>query len=158
MTLPRRGGRTVEASRVPLRESPPLRGGLDGASLLTMNINTNIARTYLFSNKKLTAVAAFGVLLGMSIYIFMNCMLVSFNRIGNEGIFKVTSHLRVYNDDVISQNLVADDKSKYLISNPKVVPKNNTIIDPKGIEALILAQKEVTVVTPQVNTSVFYKQ
>jgi lipoprotein-releasing system permease protein len=121
-----------------------------------MNINSDIAKTYIFSNKKLTAVAALGVLLGMSIYIFMNCMLVSFNRIGNDAIFKVTSHIRVYNDDVISQNLVADDGFKYLISNPKVVPKINTIINPKGIEELILHQKDVTIVTPQVNTSVFY--
>ncbi len=122
-----------------------------------MNINTDIAKTYIVSNKKLTAVAAFGVLLGMSIYIFMNCMLVSFDRIGNGTIFKSTAHIRVYNDDVISQNLVADETSaKYLISNPKVVPKINTIIDPKGVESLILAQKEVTIVTPQVNTSVFY--
>ena len=121
-----------------------------------MNINTDIARTYIVSNKKLTAVAAFGVLLGMSIYIFMNCMLVSFDRIGNDSIFKATSHIRVYNDDVISQNLVHNDKDIYLISNPKVVPKTNTIIDPKSVEALILAQKEVTIVTPQVNASVFY--
>ena len=86
----------------------------------------------------------------------MNCMLVSFDRIGNDSIFKATSHIRVYNDDVISQNLVANNKTIYLISNPKVVPKTNTIIDPKGVEALILAQKEVTIVTPQVNASVFY--
>ncbi len=121
-----------------------------------MNINTDIAKTYLFSNKKLTAVAAFGVLLGMSIYIFMNCMLVSFDRIGTSTIFKGTAHIRVYNDDVISQNLVQDDAAKYLISNPKVVPKTNTIINPKSVETLILTQKEVTIVTPQVNTSVFY--
>ena len=37
-----------------------------------MNINSLIAKTYIVSNKKLTAVAVLGVLLGMSIYIFMN--------------------------------------------------------------------------------------
>ena len=39
-----------------------------------MNINTEIAKTYIISNKKLTAVAAAGVVLGMSIYIFMNLL------------------------------------------------------------------------------------
>ena len=44
-----------------------------------MNINSVIAKTYIFSNKKLTAVAVLGVLLGMSVYIFMNSLLVGFD-------------------------------------------------------------------------------
>ena len=53
-----------------------------------MNINTDIARTYLFSGKKMTAVAVLGVLLGMSIYIFMNSLLVGFDKASDENIFK----------------------------------------------------------------------
>ena len=45
-----------------------------------MNINSTIAKTYIFSNKKLTAVAVLGVLLGMSVYIFMNSLLVGFDK------------------------------------------------------------------------------
>jgi lipoprotein-releasing system permease protein len=52
--------------------------------------------------------------------------------------------------------LVKNSSDKYLIINPKVVPNNNTIINPKMISELILKQKEVIVVTPQVSTSVFY--
>jgi lipoprotein-releasing system permease protein len=121
-----------------------------------MNINTKIASTYLFSNKKLTAVAVLGVLLGMSIYIFMNSMLVGFDKSANTSLFKSTSHIRVYKDDEISKVLVKDSLHKYLIINPKVVPNKNTIINPKMISELILKQKEVIVVTPQVSTSVFY--
>lgn len=121
-----------------------------------MNINTKIASTYLFSNKKLTAVAVLGVLLGMSIYIFMNSMLVGFDRSASSSIFKSTSHIRIYKDDEISKVLVKNSSDKYLIINPKVVPNNNTIINPKMISELILKQKEVIVVTPQVSTSVFY--
>ncbi len=40
--------------------------------------------------------------------------------------------------------------------NPKVVPNNNTIINPDKIQSIILAQKDVVVVTPQVNSNVFY--
>lgn len=121
-----------------------------------MNINTDIARTYLFSGKKMTAVAVLGVLLGMSIYIFMNSLLVGFDKTSDENIFKNTPHIRLFNDDVISKNLVSDTAAEYLVSNPKVVPKVNTIINPNGIAEMVQQQKEVTVVTAQVNTSVFY--
>ncbi len=121
-----------------------------------MNINTDIAKTYIFSSKKLTFVAALGVLLGMSIYIFMNCLMMALDRSVTSNIFKATSHLRVYKEDKTSKEIVADDKAKYLIINPKIVPISNTIIDPKMVVETILRQKEVTVVTPQVNATVFY--
>ena len=121
-----------------------------------MNINTEIAKTYIISNKKLTAVAATGVVLGMSIYIFMNSMLVGFDKSSSASIFKTTSHIRVYKDDEISKVLVKNSKEKYLIINPKIVPSNNTIINPKLISETILKQPEVTVVTPQVSVNVFY--
>ena len=121
-----------------------------------MNINTEIAKTNIISNKKLTAVAAAGVVLGMSIYIFMNSMLVGFDKSSSASIFKTTSHIRVYKDDEISKVLVKNSKEKYLIINPKIVPSNNTIINPKLISETILKQPEVTVVTPQVSVNVFY--
>lgn len=121
-----------------------------------MNINTEIAKTYIISNKKLTAVAATGVVLGMSIYIFMNSMLVGFDKSSSASVFKTTSHIRVYKDDEISKVLVKNSKENYLIINPKIVPSNNTIINPKLISETILKQPEVTVVTPQVSVNVFY--
>jgi len=121
-----------------------------------MNINYVIAKTYIFSNKKLTAVAVLGVVLGMSIYIFMNSMMVGFDKSSNASIFKSTSHIRVYKDDEISKPLIENSDAKPIIINPKVVPVNNTIINPNLIMETILKQKEVTVVTPQVNSNVFY--
>lgn len=121
-----------------------------------MNINTEIAKTYIISNKKLTAVAAAGVVLGISIYIFMNSMLVGFDKSSSASIFKTTSHIRVYKDDEISKVLVKNSKENYVIINPKIVPSNNTIINPKLISETILKQPEVTVVTPQVSVNVFY--
>lgn len=121
-----------------------------------MNINSVIAKTYIFSNKKLTAVAVLGVVLGMSIYIFMNSMMVGFDKSSNASIFKSNSHIRLYKDDEISQPLIEDKNGKPIIINPKVVPVNNTIINPNLIIETILKQKEVTVVTPQVNSNVFY--
>jgi len=121
-----------------------------------MNINSVIAKTYIVSNKKLTAVAVLGVVLGMSIYIFMNSMMVGFDKSSNASIFKTTSHIRVYKDDEISKPLTHEQQATPIIINPKVVPVNNTIINPNLVIETILKQKEVTVVTPQVNSNVFY--
>lgn len=121
-----------------------------------MNINTSISKTYIFSNTKLTAVAVLGVLLGMSVYIFMNSLLVGFERSSNTSIFRNTSHIRVYKDDEISKVLPKNTKENFIIINPKVVPNNNTIINPKLVLEIILKQKDVTVAAPQVNTNVFY--
>jgi lipoprotein-releasing system permease protein len=121
-----------------------------------MNINSLIAKTYIVSNKKLTAVAVLGVLLGMSIYIFMNSMMVGFDKSSTTSVFKSTAHIRVYKDDEISKALISQNNSKALIINPKVVPVNNTIINPNLVIETILKQKEVVVVTPQVNSNVFY--
>lgn len=123
---------------------------------MSSDINTRIAKKYIFSNKKLTTVAVMGVLLGMSVYIFMNSLLVGFDRSSNTSIFRSASHIRVYKDDEISKVLVNDPKDHYIIVNPKVVPNNNTIINPDKIQSIILAQKDVVVVTPQVNSNVFY--
>jgi lipoprotein-releasing system permease protein len=121
-----------------------------------MNINTNIAKTYIFAGKKQTAVAGIGVLLGMAIYIFMNCLMLALDRSSTSVIFKNNAHLRVYKEDKMSKELVSNQTAKYLIVNPKVVPKSNTIINPNLVTATILKNKNVVVVTPQVNTSVFY--
>ena len=121
-----------------------------------MNINNSIAKTYIFSNKKLTAVAVLGVVLGMSVYIFMNSLLVGFDKSSNASIFRNTSHIRVFKDDEMSKVLPKNSKENYIIINPKVIPNNYTIIDPNKVLETILRQKEVTVATPQVTSTVFY--
>ncbi len=123
-----------------------------------MNLSSSIAKNYIFSNKKLTAVAVLGVLLGMSVYIFMNSLLVGFDKSSNASIFRNTSHIRVYKDDEMSKSLNQDSFSLSLIINPKVVPTNNTILNPNMILATILKQKDVVAATPQVNTNVFYNK
>lgn len=121
-----------------------------------MNINTDIAKTYILAGKKQTAVAGLGVLLGMSIYIFMNCLMLALDRSTTSVVFKNNAHIRVYKEDKISKELVSDKTAKYLIVNPRVVPKSNTIINPNMVSEAILKNSQVTVVTPQVNVSVFY--
>ncbi len=121
-----------------------------------MNINTDIAKTYIFAGKKQTAVAGLGVVIGMAIYIFMNSLMLALDTSSTTVIFKNNAHIRVYKEDKMSKELVNNADAKYLIVNPKVVPKSNTIINPNLVTETILKNKNVTVVTPQVNSSVFY--
>ena len=120
------------------------------------SINSTIAFTYISTNKRLTFVAALGVLLGMAVYIFMNSMMAGFDRTSAEAIFKSTPHIRIYKDDEISQSLIKDAKKPVLISNPKIVPNNNTIVNPKELIQLIQNQEGVITVMPQVNVNLFY--
>lgn len=122
-----------------------------------MNINTDIAKTYIFSNKRLTSVAVLGVVLGMSIYIFMNSLLVGFDKTSFQSTFRNTPHIRVYKDDEISKPIVKDSVVTNIIINPKVVPTSNTIINPNLVIETIMKQNDVVVVTPQVVSNVFYK-
>lgn len=121
-----------------------------------MNINRNIAWTYFIASKKMTMVAILGVVIGISIFMFMNSMAAGFDRTSGESFFKTTPHIRVYKDDKISQPLKEESNSKTLIVNPKVVPSINTIDNPMDWVKLIRKQKEVTVVFPQVSCPVFY--
>ena len=102
-----------------------------------MNINAQIAKTYIVTNKKLTGVAVAGVVLGMSIYIFMNSMLIGFDKSSSKSIFKSSPHIRVYKDDEISKPLVNSNGKQMLLSNPKIVPSKNTIINPAQVIASI---------------------
>ena len=119
-------------------------------------INSEIAFTYISSNKKLTAVVAMGVVLGLAVFIFMNSMMAGFDKQINESIFKSISHIRIYKDDEISKPLKNDSINPSLIINPKVVPTSNTIINPNEIIKLLEKHPDVTVVSPQIVTSVFY--
>ena len=121
-----------------------------------VNINAQIAKTYIVTNKKLTGVAVAGVVLGMSIYIFMNSMLIGFDKSSSKSIFKSSPHIRVYKEDEISKPLVNSNGKQMLLSNPKIVPSKNTIINPAQVIASIQSMKDVQIVTAQVNANIFY--
>ncbi|MFN5319078.1 MAG: ABC transporter permease [Bacteroidia bacterium] len=119
-------------------------------------VNREIASTYFKSGRKQTLVAILGVLLGMAVYMFMNSMNKGFNRAANESFFKMTAHLRIYSDDVLSKPIAKDTSSEALIINPGITPSSNRIVNPQELVALIKKQADVSVVVPQVTTSVFY--
>ena len=117
-------------------------------------INFNIATTYIIANKKLTFVAILGVVLGIAIYIFMNSLLSGFDKTSSDAMFKSTPAIRIYKDDVYAEPLTKDPN--VMITNSKVVPQPNTILNPNALISFLKKQEGVTVVMPQINVSVFF--
>ncbi len=120
------------------------------------SINRKIATTYFISGRKMTTVAIVGVLLGISIFIFMNSLSAGFDRQSSESFFKTTAHIRIYKDDILSAPLQDNTENSVLIVNPKVVPTKNTIENPEEVLALVRQNENVVVAFPQVNSPVFY--
>ncbi len=123
------------------------------------NISSDISMTYTFSKMKLTVVAALGVTIGIAIYIFLNSMMAGFARMSDTLIFRNIAHIRVYKDDDISRPLIASensDKKVNALVNPKIVPESQTIVNPALLMDLLRKEKDVTMVTSQVATGIFY--
>lgn len=118
-------------------------------------INSEIAFTYINTNKKLTAVAALGILLGMAIYIFMNSMMAGFGKMSDESIFKVSPHIRIFNEQDISQPIASQKNKLSILINPKIRNTQNTILNPNQLITLLKKQENVSIVTPQVTQNVF---
>lgn len=122
------------------------------------NINTEIAYTHIVTRKKQTLIAALGVTIGMSIFIFMNSLMRGFDRSAEESLFKTIPHLRVYQDDEFSDPIVKP-KTAYeisLIRNPKISSTGKKILNPKQIIAALKKQKDVIAVSPEVSVNLFY--
>ncbi|RFM27151.1 ABC transporter permease [Deminuibacter soli] len=122
------------------------------------SINSEISFTYIVKQRKLTLIAALGVTIGISIFIFMNSLTTGFDRKSNESIFKNSPHIRVYKDDNISQPLIkaGTQQAADVIVNPKVIPETNRIVNPQDIADLLRKQPDVKLVTPTVAVSIFY--
>lgn len=122
------------------------------------NISSEISVSYIVTKKKLTLIAALGVTLGIAIFVFMNSMMKGFDRTSTEAIFKTVPHIRLFKDDETSKPLKVSSQGSVqtVIVNPRIVPENNVLVNPNALIKMLEGQDQVTVVTPQVNTNVFY--
>jgi lipoprotein-releasing system permease protein len=127
---------------------------------MRMNVNTQIALTYLLSRKKQTLIAALGVMFGISMFILLQSMMKGTNDYFEQQSFSTTPHVRLYSesklaDDHMLQQLIKDNSVKILV-NPKQIKQNQGIINPYGIIDNIRKNPNVTAVTPQVSANVIY--
>ena len=125
---------------------------------MKLNVNSEIALTHLLTRKKQTMIAALGVTVGIGIFIFMISLVVGFNRYSDESLFKAASHLRIYQDDILSKPLIAENKMGYtaVIVNPKIANVSNTLINPEKIISDLKKQEDIVTIAPQVSVNLFY--
>lgn len=125
---------------------------------MKFNVNTEIAVTHLLTRKKQTMVAALGVTVGIGIFIFMLSLVVGNNRKSDEGLFKSVPHIRIYQEDILSQPLLKEvDKSFVsILVNPKISNQSISLINPVKIVSDIQKQNDVVSVAPQVTVNLFY--
>jgi len=122
------------------------------------SINIEIARTHIRTRRKQTIVAALGVTIGLSMYIFSSSLMSGFTKYSKTEMAKTIAHVKVYKEDQISKPLYnyADSNKQVLISNPRTVTEPKNINDPYTLLDKIRQQKFVTYAAPQVNVDIFY--
>jgi len=127
---------------------------------MKISVNTEIAITYLSARKKQTAVAAMGVMFGISMFIFMQSLMKGTNDYFEKQSFNTTPHIRLYSENKVADahmlNTFLTDPSVKLLTNPKQLEQTQGIINPYGVINSIEKNPQVIAVTPQVSTDVIY--
>lgn len=122
------------------------------------SINIEIARTHIRTRRKQTIIAALGVTIGLGMYIFSTSLMGGFSKYSKSEMFKTIAHVKVYNEEKISEPLFryTDSDKQVLISNPRTVNESKNISDPYKLLDKIRQQDYVTYAAPQVNVDIFY--
>ncbi len=125
-----------------------------------MNVNTEIALTYLTARKKQTVVAAMGVMFGISMFIFMQSLMKGTNDYFEKQSFNTLPHIRLFSenkvaDDHMLTSFLKDPSVKMLI-NPKQLIQSQGLNNPNGLIKEIEKIPQVASITPQVTAGVIY--
>ena len=128
---------------------------------MKINVNTEIAITYLSARKKQTLVASLGVMFGISMFIFMQSLMKGTNDYFEKSSFSSTAHIRLYNENKVADqhilnNYLKDDPSVKLLVNPKQLVLKQGLTNPYGLINEIKKNPEVVNITPQVTATVIY--
>lgn len=123
-----------------------------------LNVDYEIAFTHIFSKKMQTFVAALAVSIGIAAFIFLNSLVVGFNRNSDESFFKTMPHIRIYIDDELSKPLQENESNERttVIINPKITNNSDKIINPEKIVEQLKSQEYVLTAAPWLNVSLFY--
>ncbi len=121
-------------------------------------VNTEIALTHILSRKKQTLVASLGVTVGITAFVFLNSLILGFNRFFDDQIFRSMPHMRVYKDDEISKSLLSkkDTSALNVVVNPKMLNKTKNLLNPQQILNEIKKQPEVVTAAQWVTVNLFY--
>lgn len=127
---------------------------------MKISVNTEIALTYLTARKKQTAVAALGVMFGISMFIFMQSLMKGTNDYFEKMSFTNMPHIRLYSENKVADNHLLrnylTDPSEKILINPKQLHQSQGLTNPYGLVARIRRNKLVSFITPQVTGNVIY--
>src|SRR5207253_4019055 len=101
---------------------------------MKVGVNTEIGLTHILARKRQTIVASLGVTIGVMVFVFMNSLLLGFNRFFDSSVFKSIPHIRIYKEDEISKPLLSHiDKNTGVVINPKILNLSTNLIDPASL-------------------------
>src|SRR5580700_7406698 len=99
---------------------------------MKISVNTEIAVTYLSTRKKQTAIAALGVMFGISMFIFMQSLMKGTNDYFEKLSFNTNPHIRLYSENKVADNHMLTnylkDPSIKILANPKQLIQAQGII------------------------------
>jgi lipoprotein-releasing system permease protein len=103
-------------------------------------------------------VASLGVTVGITAFVFLNSLVLGFNRFFDGSIFKSMPHIRIYKDDEISKSLVnkKDTSSLTVVINPKILNKTKNLNNPQQLLNEIKHQPGVIAAAQWVTVNLFY--
>ena len=125
---------------------------------MILPVNLEIAKTHVVKGFQQTIVSAFGVALGVAIYLFMNSLDSGFSDFSRKNIFKSSAHLKIFKDDVISKPLQKDTKELNVIVNPQVTTLSKRLNNPELLLQQIKSESYITNAIAQIDFPVFYNR
>ena len=125
---------------------------------MKLDVNYQIAFTHILTRKKQTLIAAMGVTIGISLYIFSNSLSAGIGDYSRAQMFQSVPHLRIYKKDKLSDPVFEgkDNGEVVVIMNPKNTTLSKNIINPFGLVEEVEKQDHINSVAPQVSVDVFY--
>ncbi|MDD2551417.1 MAG: ABC transporter permease [Dysgonamonadaceae bacterium] len=125
---------------------------------IDLGVDYEIAFTHILSRKMQTFVASLAVAIGIAAFIFLNSLVVGFNRSSDESFFKTMPHIRIYIDDELSVPLQKNDANQRtsVIVNPKITNNSDKLINPERIVEQLETKEYVVTAAPWLNVNLFY--
>lgn len=125
---------------------------------IKLSVDLEIAFTHILAKKRQTIIVSFAAAIGIAAFVFLNSLVIGFNRDSDEALFKSTPHIRIYVDDKISEPLLNDmaNNNIAVISNPKIVNESKKLLNPNKILNEVKQIEDVTTATTWLNINVFY--
>ena len=126
---------------------------------MKLPVNLEIALTHIVTRKKQTLVTAMGIMIGVSIYLFMNSLSGGFTEYFREAIFQNNAHIQIFREDEMSQPLLDSNEDEIvLIANPQITTTSKKLDNPEALLRDIKAQPFITTALPVVDFNATYRR